>query len=116
MKHTIVILILVVSALSCGKDEKQKPDIIAKKDMVGILLDIHLTEARVSQAKLPLDSALTYYKFKEKELYEKYNIDSALYKRSMDYYTLNIGELDDIYEKVLDSLNILSAKEGAETR
>jgi hypothetical protein len=113
MKNLLLVIIpFLLLACSSGKD---KPDDVLSKDkMVNVLLDIHLAEARVSQARLPLDSSLNYYIFLENEIFQKHQIDSATYKKSMDYYTLHIRELDEIYESVLDSLNIKSA-EGSRT-
>lgn len=111
MKKLLSILIIVFAS-ACSSENEKPEDVLSKDEMVGILLDIHLAEARVSQAKMPLDSSLNYYVFLEKGIFEKHRIDSATYRKSMEYYTFHIMELDEIYEAVLDSLNIKSASDS----
>ncbi len=101
----------MIFLLSCGEEQGKEKDIVNSGTMARILVDIHLAEGKVNQAKLPLDTALSYYKFLEGEIYEKYNVDSAAFNKSMRYYTVNIRELDKIYEIVLDSLNLMSTKQ-----
>lgn len=90
---------------SCSQDST--PDNVIPKDkMIGILLDIHIAEAKVNELRMPLDSALSYYLFLQNKTFEKHDTDSATYHYSMDYYSKNISKLDKIYEVVLDSLNL----------
>lgn len=110
MKRVLFILSLIV-LLSCEGEQEQEKNIIDKNKMARILVDIHLAEGRVNQAKLPLDTALSYYKYLESNIYHEYGIDSAAFNRSMRHYSENIRELDNIYEVVLDSLNLRSAKQ-----
>ncbi|QNL20814.1 DUF4296 domain-containing protein [Hyphobacterium sp. CCMP332] len=100
----------IIFFLSCNEGQTNKEGIIEKSKMTNILVDIHIAEAKVNQAKLPMDSALSYYKYLESNIYEKYEIDSAQFNSSMHYYAENIKELDKIYETVLDSLNLRSAE------
>ena len=84
--------------------------------MINLLIDIHYAEAKVNQAKLPKDSSLVYYKYLEDSIFNKHSVDSAKYHSSMIYYTKNIEYLDEVYEAVLDSLNLMSAKEPIEAK
>ncbi len=105
-----LLVIGIVFLMSCNEGQSKKEGIIEKSKMTNILVEIHIAEAKVNQAKLPMDSALSYYKFLESNIYEKYGIDSAQFDSSMHYYAENIRELDKIYETVLDSLNLRSAE------
>ncbi|MEQ8361129.1 MAG: DUF4296 domain-containing protein [Cytophagales bacterium] len=109
MKSTFL-AIGIVFILSCNERQNIKEGIIEKSKMTKILVEIHIAEAKVNQAKLPMDSALSYYKYLESNIYEKYEIDSVQFNSSMHYYAENIRELDKIYETVLDSLNLRSAE------
>ena len=78
-------------------------DIIQPEEMARVLHDIHIADGYVTSTMRP-DSvkilAASYYK----GIYKKYNIDSALYTRSMNYYYGDPKALNDIYLKVTGEL------------
>lgn len=108
----IIFLFLISILFSCEAEEEIPENLISKDSMVNILIDVHIAEGKTTQSGLPRDSALAYYRFLEDEIFEKYDIDSARYNMSMHYYTEQIDVLDEIYEVVLDSLNLKSAAAG----
>lgn len=108
-------IFLLIAVFSCSKKDSLPDDIIVKKTMINLLVDIHYAEAKVNQAELPKDSSLVYYRYLEDSIFSNYGVDSAVYHESMLYYTKNIKHLDAIYEAVLDSLNLMSAREPIES-
>lgn len=78
-------------------------DIIQPEEMAKVLHDIHIADGYVTNSPRP-DSmkvlAASYYK----GIYKKYNIDSALYAKSMNYYYTDPKALNDIYLKVTAEL------------
>jgi hypothetical protein len=78
-------------------------DIIQPEEMAKVLHDIHIVDGYVNLSVRP-DSvkiiAASYYK----GIYKKYDIDSALYAKSMDYYYREPKALNDIYVKVTADL------------
>lgn len=92
----IVIAFLVITGCKPGVPK----DLIQPDEMAEVLHDIHITDAYVGILPDP-DSvkivAASYYK----GIYKKYNIDSALYNKSMDYYYKNPKVLDEIYTRVI---------------
>ena len=107
MKNLILIFcVLFLNACSSGDANE---NLISKDKMINILIDMHLAEAKVGQVKLPNDSSLQYYAYLQDEIFSTHGVDSVIYKKSMEYYSRNIIQLDEIYEAVLDSLNLMSA-------
>lgn len=78
-------------------------DIIQPDKMALVLHDIHIVDGyaiTIPDLESSKVTAASYYK----GIYKKYDIDSALYSKSMTYYTLHPKVLDGIYDKVLKEL------------
>lgn len=101
MKNFLYIAMILFSLSGC------KPgipaDIIQPDEMAKVLHDIHLADSYLGMTMRP-DSvkikAAEYYK----GIYKKYDIDSVIYTKSMDYYSKEPKKLNDIYIKVTASL------------
>lgn len=101
MKNFLYIAIVFFSLSGC------KPgipaDLIQPEEMARVLHDIHVADSYLGMTSRP-DSvkikAAEYYK----GIYKKYEIDSALYNRSMAYYYKEPKILNDIYVKVVAEL------------
>lgn len=95
----IVIVFFFISGCKPGIPK----DIIQPDEMAKVLHDIHIADSYISQVSRP-DSvkiiAAGYYK----GIYKKYDIDSALYNKSMNYYYKDPKTLNDIYVKVTGQL------------
>lgn len=95
----IVIVFFLISGCKPGVPK----DIIQPDEMAKVLHDIHIADGYLGQIARP-DSvkiiAAGYYK----GIYKKYDIDSALYTRSMNYYYKDPKVLNDIYVKVTGQL------------
>ena len=105
----VVFVILAVTVFSCNKEQKTMSGLIPEDTLARVLIEIHIAEAKVSQAKLTKDSSLNYYSFLEQGIFNKYNIDSLRYRETMVNYSEDIKILDRVYEVVLDSLNLRTA-------
>jgi hypothetical protein len=96
MKYWILIPLFILAA--CGSKEVSVPeDVIPAKQMVPILVDVHIVEGARNGALILGDTngIEDYYA----KVYEKHGITEASFKRSFI----------PIYEKVLDSLKINGA-------
>jgi cAMP phosphodiesterase len=101
-----VFVCLVVAALACVKDPLPPPDALSKDQMIGILIDIHLAEAKVG--RLPfrsLDSSKALFRKMEHDIFKKHRTDTATYRKSFNFYLNNTAYLDEIYAAVVDSLS-----------
>ena len=102
MKNFLYIAIILFTLSGC------KPgvpgDLIQPEKMASVLHDIHIADSYLGMVSGP-DSikikAAEYYK----GIYKKYDIDSALYVRSMEYYYKEPKILNDIYVKVTGDLS-----------
>ncbi len=97
----IVNLGLLVLVLACSKQDKAPKEIIGKSEMASILADIHLAEAKVATMGLKsLDSSVMVFAKLQKEIWQKYNVDTARYNQSYRYYVARPEVFAGIYEKV----------------
>ncbi|MHA4895451.1 DUF4296 domain-containing protein [Pedobacter sp. PWIIR3] len=96
MKSYIYIVIFLLFASSCKPGIPS--DIIQPDEMALVLNDIHITDGLISTYQP--DSAKILAAAFYNGIYKKYNIDSAKYYKSMDYYYKNPTVMDGIYKKV----------------
>ena len=101
---TYLSIILLATACFQFKEPKKPGNLISKEKMVSILIDAKIIGSANMANKRIMESHgvdLETYVFK------KHNIDSLQFAESNDYYTFNIKEYDEIYQKVKDSLEAL---------
>ncbi len=110
--HTIIIGTLILSMAACGffrapgKDDCDK--LIPREKMTEILTDIYILEAFIKEhqqiERSARDSARYYYY----DIFERHQIDIAVFEEALECYLLDRREMDMIHEKML---NVLSIKE-----
>lgn len=108
MKKSFLIFLVLCSA--CIKPEEPPANVVPKDTMVNILIDIHLTEAKLSIKPLRPDSTYLIYQKNKEKIYNKYRISSARFDTSFSYYSRNPTELNEIYEVVVDSLGLMEER------
>lgn len=104
MKKYFLALLL---ALACSSEKEEKPAfLMTKEQMVAFLIDTHLTEGNLQTIKINRDSLALIFHEMEKDLYAKHGIDSAQFMMSYHFYLHEVEELSEIYDAVIDSLNL----------
>ena len=91
---------------SCKNKEDHNNLYIPKEKMVNILIEIHLLEEKINQLNYPKDSSKYIYELFEEEIFKKYDISDEEYRSSYSYYFFDPKQLDEIYQSVIDSLNL----------
>lgn len=93
---------------SCTGTSKPPADILSKEKIAEILVDIHMAESRVAKMNLrSMDSSVVVYNKLQQDIWAKYDVDSALYKKSYAYYASNPEEMSGVYEIVTQNLEKL---------
>jgi uncharacterized protein YaeQ len=98
-----LILFLTVTVLfsGCANEEKPPKNTLSQDQMVAILTDIHLAEARVNKLQLrSLDSSLMIFNQMKSQIWKKYKVDTLAYRESYSYYMTHPQQMTRIYEKV----------------
>ena len=106
MKNAIFTCLLLLACLSCTKTTPSKA-VLSEEEMVSILLDIQLTEGKVSSLPVTFDSSQVLYSLMEKDVFLKHGVSDSVFTSSMLYYLEDAGKMDRIYARVIDSLVVL---------
>ncbi|MGN6645084.1 MAG: DUF4296 domain-containing protein [Cytophaga sp.] len=111
---TTIIIAALTLLLSCTSAPDaaldQKPaDLLSEKEMVGILIDVHITESALSLKNFNRDSSLVLYAYYKDEIFKEHHVTEQQFKDSYDYYSKHSDELNHIYEIVVDSISIKEA-------
>lgn len=103
MRTNLWAVILVF--MSCVENSKVPKDILKKEKIAEILTEIHLAEARVSKMELgSMDSSVVVFNKLQKDIWAKFEVDSALYKKSYAFYASNPESMNELYEIISKNL------------
>ena len=102
MKIYLLIIAFLVSACS-NPNEKTPKNILPETSFKNLLKEIHLKEAAFKIE----NKNLLKPKLKDccSGLYRKYNISSEDFKKTIDFYSKNTENLEQIYSDILEELN-----------
>lgn len=100
------LLVSIWFVTSCTAPEDQRPDnLIDEERMVDILTEVHIAEARVSRLSLrSIDSSNIAYKRLENQIFRKFDVDTATYRKSYIFYSSHPADMEAIYKKVTEKL------------
>jgi hypothetical protein len=111
----LITLSILIGSCTRSKEKFDKKNLIPEKELVSLLIDIHITDGLLSNPKINsdysnLDSIATYYQVIEKHGYTKEIMD-----KTMRYYWFNDPKkLNKIYDKVLGTLSEMEVREEKE--
>ena len=92
--------------VACAAPEDKQPDnLISEAQMTAILTDIHLAESQVSRMGLgSSDSSNMVYKRLEKQIFQKFKVDTSAYTKSYVFYSSHPRRMEEIYKQVVENL------------
>lgn len=102
-------------ATACTNPTDTKPDgLIDEEEMAHILTEVHIAEARVSRLSLTsIDSSQMAYKHVERQIFKKFRVDTATYRKSYIFYSSHPADMEVIYKQVTENLQKKIDKENA---
>lgn len=106
MKILFYIAISLLMTACLSRRDKIPEGIMTQDQMVAFLIDLQLTEAKISTLRLPEDTVKKFYEKIEQELYRKHGIRDSVFMKSMNYYIYDIKGIEEIYSAVVDSLSL----------
>ncbi|MCL6260361.1 DUF4296 domain-containing protein [Aquiflexum sp. TKW24L] len=99
-------MFLFFVGFACSKQEVPE-GILSEDKMVEVLIDIHLAEGLVSSFPIHYDSARVLYPYLESEVFLKHHIPDSVFRKSLEYYMLDIKTMDRLYARTIDSLHVV---------
>lgn len=103
MKRILILFLLLISAAGCDPDAVPS-GVLSEDKMVNVLIDIQLTEGKVSALPIPYDSSQVLYSLMEKDIFLKHGVEDSVFVNSMLFYLEDAKKMDRIYSRVIDSL------------
>ena len=91
--------------MACAKKETQiPPDVLSHDQMVNLMIDVHLLEAKVKKLYLRKDSARQVYDHFLDTIYAENKTNHEQYEKSLQFYMEEVSLYKNIYDEVVDSL------------
>lgn len=107
MRKVFLVIVLVTTLSACVKQQEKPKTVLSEPEMVALLIDMHIAEARIANLSVRRDSSIYLFEIMEDSLYKKHGIaHDSIYLASYEYYLNNLGEMDKIYSAVVDSLSL----------
>ena len=115
----IPLLVISVFILLSGcthnikESEPAPPDLIAKDQMVDILIDLRLMDAVLnSKQRIANDGFQDTLKFYYGSVMEKHGITRERFDKSITYYQRDLKVMDELYEEAITRLSKLKTEES----
>ena len=96
-------IVFIVLLGACAQEQKPK-QLLTDEQMVRVLMDIYLTEEKLTGLALARDSADKIFPLFKEKIYESAQINDTIFNQSMEYYLAHPKKLERIYTAVIDSL------------
>lgn len=112
---THIVLVVLLCLMACAQP-KMPAGILTEKEMVTTLMELYITEEKVSSLGLPYDSIKKVFPVFSSKTFDKVGVQDSTFRRSMDYYMAYPDQLERIYTAAVDSLNLRIQKESVEKK
>lgn len=114
--YFIIVAILFASTNCSYKLDDSAPpsDLIPKDTFIMLMYDVMILESYYKVQEIPLEMYKEDLPEAMKTIFNKYELDSARFIRSVDFYSSKQGELYNIYNAIQDSLTIKTVPYQAE--
>ena len=94
-------------------DKEKKPEgLLNHEEMVNLLIEMYLAEARTSAIGVPRDSAIKLFHPHETKIITGMGLNDSLLKANYNYYLRKPEELEIIMDAVIDTLSLREQRAG----
>lgn len=100
-----MIIVVFISLVQC-KEEQKPASIMNEEEMVNLLVELYLAEAKISLTGIRRDSANKLFLPYEESVIASRGIPDSTLNKSYDYYFQHPDELEHILDAVMDTLNL----------
>ncbi len=101
--YNILFSLFLLVLAACHRDSV--PDsLIGEEKMIPLLIDIHLADGYLSVGPQVPDSLSYRANGLYAAIFKKYQVDSGKFKKSFQYYSVHLEQMNNIYKAVSDRL------------
>ena len=108
-----LILLLAVAPMGCRNEKSEQPP-LSRDEMVSIMMDIYLAEARLSVLPINRDSAYRLFVPYQDSLLARRAMSDSTLRKAYSYYIQHPAELEAIYDAMIDSLSLRAQRRMGE--
>ncbi len=90
---------------ACGNGNQVPSSFIQPDSMQTILIDMHLAQATVTNAVLPLEQHRQRMVDYSEAIYKKHGTDSTTFRKSWEWYSQHPEVYEKVQEKVVEKMN-----------
>ena len=104
MRNIVISFIIIIYLFSCSNKSAKKPDnLISLETMEEVIYDVYMLNAiKISNKKLLQNEEVSF----EKEIFEKYNIDSLQFAKSNDFYAADFETYKALIERIKKRMDL----------
>ena len=107
MKKLFLVFCVSLFALSACKNNDLPEHILSQEKMLPIMVDLHIAEETIDVRNLNFDSSrVLYHSVYKPAVLKKHNVKLADFDSSFVYYERNIEHMNDLYQRVIDTLSL----------
>jgi len=111
MAGKLAMMVGLWCAFSCTTPDKKMPkDVLTKPQLTSFMIEMYVAEAHLDAITMPKDSAIKLFIPYEEKLKQKFAISDSTLRRTYQYYLENPKDLEDVYDALIDSLNLKEQK------
>ncbi len=101
--YKVLFSLLLMFLLACSHDNT--PDNLIEEDkFIPLLVDIHLADGYLSSGSQLPDSLSYRGNGLYAEIFKKHHVDSVQFKKSFQYYSIHLEQMNNIYKAVVEKL------------
>ncbi len=101
----LLFTILIASLFSCKQEQKETAP-LSRDQMVSLMMEIYLAEARTATVPVGKDSAYRLFIPHQDSLMHRMGIKDSTLRASYSYYLKHPADLEAIYDAIIDSLSL----------
>jgi Domain of unknown function (DUF4296) len=101
----LLFTILIATLFSCKQEQKETAP-LSRDQMVSLMMEIYLAEARTATVPVGKDSAYRLFIPRQDSLLHRMGIQDSTLRASYSYYLKHPADLEAIYDAIIDSLSL----------
>jgi hypothetical protein len=105
MRALFLLLFFTLFWAACQKKRAEAPP-LTRDQMVGLMMEIYLAEARTSLTPVEKDSSYRLFIAYQDSLMHRHGIKDSTLRKAYSYYLEHPTELEAIYDAIIDSLSL----------
>lgn len=100
-----LLVVAFLGTMSCQKPKSEAPP-LSRDQMVELMLEVYLAEARASLIPIPKDSAYRLFVAHQDSIMHHRGIQDSTLRKAYAYYLERPTELEAVYDAIIDSLSL----------